>query len=215
MNCTLATERMRELLDIPLSEFDALCGAVHPGADGLVVLPFFNGERTPDLPFGKACVLGMDSSNASRAHLLRATMEATCFGLLSGLDTLRALGLQAETVTLTGGGSRSSIWRQCIADLFGLPVRLLAEDEGACFGAALQALWLLQKKQLQKKQLQKEQLQKEQQPGLTLQELCGEHVRFDAERSCTPQEAMSIPYRTAYAQYQRVLQQVAPLYMKQ
>lgn len=197
MNCTLATEHMRELLDIPLSDFDALCASMHPGADGLVVLPFFNGERTPDLPHGKACVVGLDSRNATRAHLLRATMEATCFGLLSGLDTLRNLGLQAEAITLTGGGSRSKAWRQCIADLFGMPVRILAEEEGACFGAALQALWLLQK---------------EAQPGLTLQQLCGEHVRFDPERGCTPQEIVQAPYRAAYAQYQRVLQQLTPMY---
>ncbi len=197
MNCTLATERMRALLDIPLRDFDALTDSVRPGADGLVVLPFFNGERTPDLPHGKACVLGMDISNATRAHLLRATMEATCFGLLNGLNILCALGLQSEAITLTGGGSRSKVWRQCIADLFGMPVRILAEEEGACFGAALQALWLLQK---------------ETRPGLTLQQLCGEHVRFDTEHSCAPQEAMTGPYREAYTQYQRVLHHVAPLY---
>ena len=197
MNCTVATERMRALLDIPLRDFDALTDSVRPGADGLVALPFFNGERTPDLPHGKASVQGMDISNATRAHLLRATMDATCFGLLNGLNILCALGLQSEAITLTGGGSRSKVWRQCMADLFGMPVRILAEEEGACFGAALQALWLLHK---------------ETRPGLTLQQLCGEHVRFDTEHGCAPQEAMTGPYSEAYTQYERVLQHVGPLY---
>jgi len=133
---------------------------------------------------------------------LRATLEATCFGLKGGLDTLTALGLRANAITLTGGGSKSAVWRQALADLFGLPVRILQGqgDEGACFGAALQALWVLQRQEA---------------PQLTLGEVCARHVVVDPVRSARPDPANAAAYALAYAAYGRVLAQLAPLYAAQ
>jgi xylulokinase len=198
MNCTLATEQMRALLDIPLGDFDAVTGTVDAGADGLIVLPFFNGERTPDLPKARASVVGLSPHNCSKAHLLRATLEATCYALKSGFDTLQGLGLQASAIMLTGGGSKSTVWRQLVADLFQLPVRVPESEEGACFGAALQALWVLRSQQ---------------QPGLTLAQVCAEHVRTDATRGARPDPGKAATYTRSYREYLRVLHQLTPLYL--
>ncbi len=197
MNCTSATELMRKPLDISLEQFDALVASVPAGCDGLITLPFFNGERTPNLPRAKGCVLGLDAHNSSKAHLLRSTLEAASFSLLFGLDELKRLGLQAKEITLTGGGSNSKVWRQMIADMFQLPVRVLKGEEGASFGAALQALWLLQLKT---------------NPGLTLAQVCSEHCETDASKAAQPNAGMTAVYAAAYARYQRALQQVAPLF---
>lgn len=196
MNCTLATELMRTTLDVHLDEFDALVNSVPAGADGLSMLPFFNGERTPDLPHASANLYGMTSHNCSRAHLLRATVEGTCFALKSGLDTLSRLGLEAKTVTLTGGGSHSHAWRQAIADIFRLPVIMHKGEQGAAFGAALQALWVLQRQAG---------------GGSDLAALCREHLVVDPEKSMSPDSDKAEIYQSAYARYRNVLQHLTPL----
>jgi xylulokinase len=199
MNCTLATELMRAALGVHLDEFDALVNSVEAGADGLSMLPFFNGERTPDLPHASANLIGITTHNCSRAHLLRATVEGTCFALKAGLDTLSGLGLEATTITLTGGGSHSHAWRQIVADIFQLPVTIYQGEQGAAFGAALQALWILQ-----------------QQDGVTsdLAALCHEHLVLDPEKCMTPDSEKADIYATAYARYQNVLQHLTPLLEK-
>lgn len=146
MNCTFATETMRAPLGVATDDFDATIGAVGAGADGLIVLPFFSGERTPNLPSASASVQGLRAHNCTRGHLLRATVEGATFGLRFGLDELSRLGLHASEIVLTGGGSNSKVWCQVVADVCRLPVSLLEQDEGASFGAALQALWILERR---------------------------------------------------------------------
>ncbi|HTR00688.1 MAG TPA: xylulokinase [Candidatus Acidoferrum sp.] len=197
LNCTSATELMRKPLGISLDEFDALAASVPAGCDGLITLPFFSGERTPNLPHAKGCILGLDAHNSSKAHLLRSTLEAVSFSLKFGLDELNRLGLQAREITLTGGGGNSKVWRQLIADLFQLPVRVPDGEEGASLGAALQALWVLQ-------------LQDN--PRLTLAELCAEHVAMSAGKRAEPDARMAAIYEASYADYRRALKQIVPLF---
>lgn len=196
MNCTLATEMMRAPLNIALDEFDSLAAQAPAGADGLVALPFFNGERTPDLPNARATLFGLTSHNCSRSHMLRATIEGTCFALKSGFDALARLGLKANEIILTGGGSKSGVWRQTIADIFQLPVVMHRGGEGACFGAALQALWVLQ-----------------QQEGtaVDLDSLCKTHLEIDPGKCMTPDQDKADIYQSAYSQYRNVLRQITPL----
>ncbi|HEX5788952.1 MAG TPA: xylulokinase [Woeseiaceae bacterium] len=146
MNCTFSTELMRTLLDVGTDRFDEVIGGVPAGSDGLLVLPFFSGERTPNLPRASASILGLRAHNCTRGHLLRATAEGATFGLRFGLDELRRLGLEASGIVLTGGGANSNAWCQIVADVCRLPVTLLEQDEGASYGAALQALWLLERR---------------------------------------------------------------------
>lgn len=197
MNCTLATELMRDTLDVPLEKFETLAAAVPPGCDGLITLPFFNGERTPNLPRGKGCLIGLDSRNCSKAHILRSAIEATSFSLKFGFDELTKLGLKASNIVLTGGGSKNAVWRQIIADVFQLPVTVLKAEEGASFGAALQALWVLQKQE---------------QADLSIADVCRQHIEHDTERAVQPNTANADVYRKVYANYQRILKQVAPVF---
>jgi xylulokinase len=197
MNCTYATELMRRPLDVAVGDFDASIASIPAGAGGLVALPFFNGERTPNLPKAKACYFGLDASNCSKGHLLRATVEGATFGLKFGIDELTGLGIEAREIVLTGGGAASGGWRQIVADVTGLPVTLLRENEGAGFGAALQALWTLERLA---------------DPGIGIADVTDQHIERDDSRTALPDAANVGAYRGAYANYRRVLSGIIPLY---
>ena len=141
LNCTAATEVMRDLLSVPIDEFDSLLATSQPGAGGIISLPFFNGERTPDCPHSKGAVFGLTAENATRANLMRSVVEATILGLRTGLSAMQQRGLVAEVARVTGGGAHSRQWLQIVADVLNVSVTLPPQDEAAAFGAALQALW--------------------------------------------------------------------------
>ena len=146
MNCTVASELARSLLSMDLESMESAAGSAAPGADGVVVLPFYNGERTPNLPNGKGCILGLDSDNMTSANIVRASMEAAVFGLRAGLEAFarghETLVDDFDEIRLTGGAAGSTVWRQIVADNFGRPVRLPVFQEGAAMGAALNAMLL-------------------------------------------------------------------------
>lgn len=192
MNCTFATETIRTPLKVETSQFDSVAGSVSAGADGLTVLPFFNGERTPDLPHAKATVIGLNAQNCTRAHLLRATAEGTTFGIRFGMDELARLGVDAERIVVTGGGSRSTVWRQMIADICNSPVTPLAQDEGASFGAALHALWVLE--------------------GGEIHQITQDHVVTNEALACLPDTASHHVYADAYARYRRAVDHMSDFY---
>ncbi len=141
MNCTVATENVAKAFGFSTRDGDAVMDGTTPGADGLVMLPFFNGERTPDLPNARASLFGMDLNNLSRGNVYRAAMEGATCALRNGFDALQAAGLRFDAIRLTGGGSQSAAWRQMVADVFEVKVDVPELAEGAAFGAALQALW--------------------------------------------------------------------------
>ena len=143
MNCTIATESVAKAFNFSVRDGDAVMAGTLPGAGGLVMLPFFNGERTPDMPYARGSLHGMDLNNLTRANIYRAAMEGATYALRNGYDALLAAGLTFGAIRLTGGGSHSAAWRQMVADIFGLPVEVPLQAEGAAFGAALQALWAL------------------------------------------------------------------------
>lgn len=197
MNCTVASELTRSLLNWPLPEIDARIDAVAIGANGVVTLPFFNGERTPNLPAGKGCILGLDSNNYSADNLMRSAMEAAVFGLRTGLDRLRLLGCDLRDIRLTGGGARSASWRQMVADVFNLPVTVFSEEEGAALGAALQACWMHQRTQRR---------------DANLVDLLDAHLRIDPARSCSPCGDAVAQYDVCYRRYQQHVAAITPLY---
>ncbi len=199
MNCTLATELMKEPLGIDNNGFDAAIEDVPAASDGLIVLPFFTGERTPNLPRASASVLGLNADNCTKGHLLRATVEGATYGLRFGLDELRRLGIEASEIVLTGGGANSRVWRQIVADVCRLPVLRLAQDEGASFGAALQALWALQRQD---------------DPSREIGDVTREHIERRPDLACAPDETTSDRYAESYAAYRRAVADVAPLLEK-
>jgi xylulokinase len=197
LNCTFATELMRKPLDIAVARFDASIAMIAPGSDGLLVVPFFNGERTPNRPQAKASVLGLDATNTTKGHLLRATVEGVTFALKFGIDKLTALGLAADEIVLTGGGANSREWRQIVADISGLPVVLPRQNEGAGFGAALQALWSLERRS---------------NPSATISEITDRHAERDAAAGATPNAADVSAYQAVYQRYRRAVEVTTPLY---
>jgi len=114
--------------------------SIPAGSEDLTFLPYLAGERSPhNDPAARGAFVGL-ALHHTRAHLARAAVEGITFGLLDGLDALRRVtGVQPSEVRVTGGGARSAIWRQLIADVFGMPVLTLVCEEGPAFGAALLA----------------------------------------------------------------------------
>ena len=192
MNCTVATELGRSLFDLGIAALEAEVSATEPGAGGVMTLPFFNGERTPNLPAGRGCVLGLTEANYRRGNLLRSAMESAVYGLRAGLDTFRALDCPIDSIRLTGGGAGSASWRQMVADVFDMPVQVQKNDEGAALGAALQALWLAE--------------------GGDLAALVDSHLSLDDARSCEPETDVVQAYAGHYQDYLRHVQAITPLY---
>ena len=142
MNVTVATEMVRRMFGMDHAALSAAAASVPAGSEGLLLVPFFEGERTPNVPDGTGVWLGVRPRTSDAAHLARAAMEGVTLGLNYGLNRLRTLGLAPREIRLTGGGSRSSVWRQIAADVFDCPVVCPASEEGAAYGAALHAMWV-------------------------------------------------------------------------
>jgi len=147
MNVTTVTEQVRNLLGQDFAALDAAVTATPPGAGGLVLLPYLAGERTPNVPEGSGVFLGLNQKTFTRGHLARAAMEGATMGMNYGLRRLATLGVKVKEIRVTGGGAKSPVWRQVMADIFGVPVVAMVEDEGAALGGALQAAWCVARRE--------------------------------------------------------------------
>ncbi|HIE14363.1 TPA: xylulokinase [Candidatus Bathyarchaeota archaeon] len=141
MNVTVATEMMRNLFGLSHDQMTNLAKNVPSGSEGLILLPYFEGERTPNVPEGTGVIFGLNSKTFTKAHLIRAAMEGATLGMNYGLNRMRELGIKPAEIRLTGGGSKNRVWRQIAADIFNVEVVCLQVDEGAAYGAALQSYW--------------------------------------------------------------------------
>ena len=143
LNATKVTDAIGRLLGVGHDELDALALASTAGAGGLTLLPYLDGERTPNRPMATGVLTGL-RSDVSREQLARAAFEGVLCGLLDGFD---ALGAQAPVghgrLVLVGGGARSSAYRQLLADLSGRAVLVPDEDEHVAAGACVQAAAVL------------------------------------------------------------------------
>ena len=110
------------------------------GSEGLIFLPYLSGERTPHPdPFARGAWIGLTTRH-SRAHLTRAVLEGVAFGLKDIFNLMKEVGLgSVEEIRLSGGGAKSSLWRQIIADIFEAEMVAVNTTEGAAYGAALLA----------------------------------------------------------------------------
>jgi len=110
-----------------------------PGADGVLWAPYLMGERTPHCdPNARGALVGL-AANHGRGHIVRAMMEGVAFSLRDTFSIFSELRVPVDRVRLGGGGSRSALWRQIQADVYGYPVDTVTADEGAAFGAAILA----------------------------------------------------------------------------
>ena len=193
MNCTVTTELMRGLLGADLTSFEAQIEGAARGSEGILTLPFFNGERTPNLPNARACILGMHARNMKPENFLRSAVEGATFALKFGIEELAGLGVQASDIVLTGGGVNSDKWRQLVADICGTPVTVYEQDEGAALGAAMQALQLLE-------------------PGSDIADIVDRVLTRDDARCCEPRSTAVKNYAEHYQRYQQAVSAVTSLY---
>ncbi len=141
MNVTVATEQIRTGFGWDHAEMERHIASAPAGAGGLVFLPYLNGERTPNLPNATGVFHGLTTATMTPSYQARSVMEGVTLGLAYGLARFRALGIRPSEIRLTGGGSKSVVWRQICADVFGVPTVCLKSAEGAALGAAIQAAY--------------------------------------------------------------------------
>ncbi len=141
MNVTNTTEHLKAILKLSNKGLEALATQAPAGAGGLIFLPFLDGERVPVLPFSTGVFFGLNKKTFHSAYLARSIMEGTILNLGYGFGRMRRLGLRPSEIRATGGGARSRLWLQIVADVFKVPVVTLAEQEAAALGAALQSIW--------------------------------------------------------------------------
>ncbi|MCE9683394.1 xylulokinase [Halomonas alkalisoli] len=189
MNVTSATTGIRKLFGLDLASFSERVASAPIGAEGVMLLPFFNGERVPMLPEATASLDGLTSVNTTQANLCRAAVEGATLGLRYGLDQFGALAEGVEEIRLIGGGSRSPVWRQMVADITGTSVVCPEITDAAAFGAALQAAWC----------------HRSQSRGGELAELCERLVHLDDGSRAEPDPASVAAYDDVYARYRRSL----------
>jgi len=197
MNCTVATELTRSMLELPLAAVEASVESIPVGSQGVMTVPWFQGERTPDLPSGQGCILGLNQDNYTPGHLLRSAMESATYGLRFGLEAFRRSGSEISGIRLTGGGANSAAWRQMTADIFRLPVSVQRVDEGAALGGALQACWVHNRHRGE---------------TTSIVDLVDQVLELDETRCCVPDPSHADAYDEHYGRYLRHVEAITPLY---
>jgi xylulokinase len=145
--CTLNAARVLDatarMLGVDLVELSNLALSAKPGAEGIVMVPYLEGERTPNLPDATGALHGLTLTNATPANIARAAVEGMLCGLAVGLDALAAQGADVTGVRLVGGAAVSPAVREIAPMVFGVPVTVPAPGEYVADGAARQAAWTL------------------------------------------------------------------------
>ncbi|AVT31573.1 xylulokinase [Plantactinospora sp. BC1] len=145
--CTLNAARVLDaaaaMLGVGLDELAKLALSTPAGADGLVMVPYLEGERTPNRPLATGAVHGLTLRTSTPGHLARAAVEGMLCALADGLDALLAEGATANRIILVGGGARSEAVRRIAPEVFGCPVLVPEPGEYVADGAARQAAWVV------------------------------------------------------------------------
>ena len=141
MNVTNTTEYLKALLKLSNEGLEDLGSKAPAGAERLIFLPFIDGERVPVLPHANGVFFGLNRINFNAPHMTRAVMEGTIMNVGYGFARMKSLGLIPSEIRATGGGSKSKLWLQIVANILQSPVRTLKEEEAAAFGAAIQSIW--------------------------------------------------------------------------
>ena len=196
MNVTVATETMRSLLGLDLDGLNEKAGSVPIGSNGVMLLPYFNGERTPALPRAHASLHGLNTRNLTAENLTRASMEGATFGLRYALDVLRRNQIAPREIRLVGGGSRSPLWRRIVADVLGYPVVCPLSSEAGALGAAIQAMWCYRRQR---------------EPAVFLPALTADFVRLNETSRLEPVADNMKQYTDLYQHYLRLNAAMQPM----
>jgi xylulokinase len=179
MNVTVVTEQVRDMYGWDLKQLEAAVASSPVGADGVMFLPYLNGERTPNLPNGTGVLHGLRPTNMTPANIARAAVEGATLGLAYGLKRFRDLGMNPTEIRLTGGGSKSATWRQIASDIFNAEVVTLSTSEGAALGGAIQAAYAQAN---------------EHGETISYEALCAKLVTLDESTRCKPNAANARQY---------------------
>ncbi|MCS5734346.1 xylulokinase [Herbiconiux daphne] len=143
LNAARILDSTAALLGIDHDTLGTLALAAEPGSHGLVLQPYFEGERTPNLPDATATLFGMTMASTTRENLARASIEGLLCGLADGLDAVRAVGVEPRRILLIGGAALNPAVQQIAAQVFDVAVTVPEPGEYVANGAALQAAWTL------------------------------------------------------------------------
>jgi len=190
MNVTVATDLARKAFSLSYEGLEEAVESVPAGSDGLLFLPYLTGERTPNIPGGKGVLYGLTPQNYDIRHIARATMEGVTLGLNYGLNRLRELGVDPTEIRLTGGGARNRAWRRVAADIFDADTVTLHEEEGAAYGAAIQAMWCHSRAQGEK---------------IAVSEITDELIKLDEGGRVQPNPVNAEKYREVQGRHDRLM----------
>lgn len=143
LNAARVLANTAELIGVDFEEYAALALSAKPGSDGLVLIPYYEGERTPNLPNAKASLHGMTLASTTRPNLARASIEGMLCGLADGLDALVAQGVKVHRILLIGGGAQNKAVQEIARTIFSFQIEIPAISEYVAEGAAIQAAWAL------------------------------------------------------------------------
>ena len=143
LNAARVLDAAARLLGVDHGRLSDLALSAEPGAGGLVLVPYLEGERTPNLPDATGSLRGLTLATATPAHVARAAVEGLLCGLADGLDALVATGVRPHRILLVGGGAASEAVRRIAPSILGLPVEVPEPGEYVADGACRQAAWVL------------------------------------------------------------------------
>jgi D-xylulose kinase len=197
MNVTVSTELTRELLGLSVEELNSRASTAPTGSEGILLLPYFNGERTPALPGASGVLFGLTSMNYRIPNIARASMEGATLGLRYGLDVLRKQGLTPTDIRLVGGGAKNALWRQMVADIFACPIVCPESAEAGAMGAALQAMWCYLNQTEGK---------------VALQDLTAQFIKLDESTRAEPDSSTVARYEEIYQKYHQLSEVMTPMF---
>jgi len=197
MNVTVATEMVRRDFGWSHAKMDAQVLRAKAGAGGLLLLPYFEGERTPNVPDGTGVFFGVNARTFTAACFARAAMEGATLGLNYGLRRLKDLGIMPSQIRATGGGSNSKAWRQIMADVFNAEVVTLKVAEGAAYGAALQAWWCWRRQQGE---------------PVPIESITNEFVALNPKQTATPRTTQVALYQELQQTHDRLSLALRPVF---
>jgi len=166
LNAAKVFDATAKLLGVSFEEYSQLALQASPGADGLMMAPHFDGERTPNRPDAQGAISGITHANFTSANVARASIEGVIAGLAYATQALRKEGVEISRLLLVGGAARNKAVQQITSEIFGLPVHIPTPGEYVSEGAAIQAAWALHQSQPHWSSAAMSQLEAEPQPAV-------------------------------------------------
>jgi len=197
MNVTVATEMIRSCMEWDIETLNKMAAVAKPGSSGLLLLPYLEGERTPNVPNGTGVLFGINTGSMTLPNLARSAMEGVTLGMNYGLRRLAELGVKPVQIRATGGGAKSSVWRQIMADIFDAEVVTLKVAEGAAYGSALQALWCYENNRGN---------------AIGIEELCDRFISLDTDHTAVPNKENVAVYKDLQGLQDQLSRELRPAF---